>query len=506
MVSSLHLAPLDVAIIALFALAILALGFSARLRDSSALQYLMAGRNLTLPVFVATLVSTWYGGILGMGESVSYFGAGTWVLMGLPYYVFALIYAFGLAGRVRGAEQISLPERLESRFGRGVALIGAILVFALAVPAAHVLMVGVLAQMLTGWSLGWSVAIGAALGAALLAKGGLMADARMSLLAFVMMYVGFGAIVAYCLVNYPFGQTMAPFRGQPLMAWDGGTGLPFVISFFILGAWTLVDPGFHQRVASADSPTTGRKGVVVGVAFWFVFDLMTITTGLYALALLKTPPASALMVFPALGDQILPPGLKGVFLCGMIGTVLSAMVGYTLVGGATLGREIVCRLRHDASDASVRLWTRVGLALAVGLAALLALQVESVVSLWYSWAGALIGALLLPVLLAYGWFGRWRVAPWAVAASMLIAAMGAIAWMAYGLATGNPFLEVKLLPGVGWVLPSTGASAELSERLASSKGFSIGTLLPGLIVSLLVLVLGSALARRRPIPGRTQER
>lgn len=506
MVNTLHLAPLDLVICAVFALAILALGFSARLRDNSALQYLMAGRNLTLPVFVATLVSTWYGGILGMGESVAYFGVGTWVLMGLPYYAFALIYAFWLAGRVRGAEQISLPERLEARYGRGAALAGAVLIFGLAVPAAHVLMVGVLAQMLTGWSLGWSVALAAAIGAALLAKGGLMADARMSLLAFAMMYIGFGSIVTYCLTNYPLGQTLEPFRGQPLLSWDGGTGLPFVISFFILGAWTLVDPGFHQRVASASSPATGRKGVLVGVAFWFVFDLMTITTGVYALALLKTPPENPLMVFPALGDQVLPAGLKAVFLCGMLGTVLSAMVGYTLVGGATLGREIVCRLRRDATDAAVRLWTRVGLVLAVGLGAWLALQVESVVALWYSWAGALIGALLLPVLLAYGWFGRWRVAPGAVTASMVLAAAGALCWMAYGLSTGNPYLEVKNVPGMGWVLPAEGMPAELADRLAAAQGFSIGTLLPGLLLSGGALAAGSALAKRRPIPGRTQER
>jgi SSS family solute:Na+ symporter len=30
--------------------------------------FLVAGRTLSLPAFVATLVATWYGGILGVGE------------------------------------------------------------------------------------------------------------------------------------------------------------------------------------------------------------------------------------------------------------------------------------------------------------------------------------------------------------------------------------------------------------------------------------------------------
>ena len=37
-------------------------------RSSTAVEYLVAGRRVTLPAFVATLVATWYGGILGIGE------------------------------------------------------------------------------------------------------------------------------------------------------------------------------------------------------------------------------------------------------------------------------------------------------------------------------------------------------------------------------------------------------------------------------------------------------
>ncbi|HEY0866380.1 MAG TPA: hypothetical protein VGE01_03320, partial [Fimbriimonas sp.] len=180
--------PIDGAVVALFLAAILALGFSARLRDNSILQYLAAGRSLSLAAFVATLVSTWYGGILGIGESVSYYGWGTWLLMGVPYYVFALFYALWMAERVRGSEQISLPERLHARWGRGVGVVGAILVFLLALPAAHVLMLGVLVRAFTGWDLAWAVGVAAVAGALFLYRGGLLADVRASLLAFVMMY------------------------------------------------------------------------------------------------------------------------------------------------------------------------------------------------------------------------------------------------------------------------------------------------------------------------------
>ncbi|MFY9235385.1 MAG: hypothetical protein WAO58_13110, partial [Fimbriimonadaceae bacterium] len=332
---TISLAPLDYGIIALFVAGILALGFSARIRESSVFQFIAAGRRLTLPVFVATLVSTWYGGILGISESVSYYGLGTWLLLGVPYYVFALLYAFFFARRVRGAEEISIPERLHARFGKAAGMLGAGLIFMLAVPAAHVLMLGILTRALTGWDWPISLGLGALVGCLFLYRGGLLADARVSMLAFVMMYVGFGAIVVYCLSTVPPAEVIA--KAQPAQTTlTGGQGPLFILSFFLLGAWTLFDPGFHQRVASAESETASKKGVLISVVFWALFDILSITAAMYALHLLPPIGDNAtsldrLAIYPNFADQVLPAGLKAIFLCGIFGTVLSAMVGYTLV-------------------------------------------------------------------------------------------------------------------------------------------------------------------------------
>ncbi len=471
-VTTLHLGPLDAAVVGVFVAALLALGFSARLRDHSMLQFLAAGRGLTLPFFVATLVSTWYGGILGIGESVMYYGVGTWVLLGVPYYVFALVYATRFAERVRGAEQLSLPERLEHRFGRGVALVGAVLVFLLAVPSAHVLMLGTLVRSTMGWGLPTAIVVGAAVGTLFLYRGGLLADVRASLLAFALMYIGFATIAAYCLATYPPVETLGRLK-DPLLRWDGGKGVPYVLSFFILGAWTLVDPGFHQRVASAATPRVGRSGVLVSVMLWFVFDVLSITTGLYAMALLDPLPTSGLEVFPALGEAVLPAGLKGIFVCGMVGTIVSAMVGYTLVAGATLGRDVIVRLR-GGSDADAKRWTRVGMVLATVIAIVLAVQIKSVVVLWYMWGGAIVGALLVPISASYGLLSL-KAGPRWVGASMIAAFGTSVALLGYGIRTDNLYMDVV------WM----------------GRSFNLGTLGPGLAVSAVVLTVGGWLSGRR---------
>ena len=73
-------------------------------------QFLTAGDAL-LPAFVATLVTVWYGGILGVAESVTWFGSAPGSSWGALLRL-RLRYATWFAKRVRGAEQISIPERL----------------------------------------------------------------------------------------------------------------------------------------------------------------------------------------------------------------------------------------------------------------------------------------------------------------------------------------------------------------------------------------------------------
>lgn len=474
---------LDLFVVGLFVIGLAALGFSARLRENSVLQYLAAGRNLSLPAFVATLVSTWYGGILGIGESVFAFGLGTWILMGLPYYVFGIAYALWLASSVREADQISIPERFEARFGRVPALVGAVLLFLLAAPAAHVLMLGVLVNATTGLPIAPAVLVAVVIGTLFLWKGGLLADVRVAILAFVMMYVGFAVIAIYSLANSPPAQAFADLRSTPLWTWDGGQGPLFVLSFFILGAWTLVDPGFHQRVASAASPAIGRRGVLISVGFWMLFDLLSITAGLYAVVILPDSLASAnsldrLAAFPRLGMEVLPPGLRALFFCGMLGTIVSALVGYGLISGATLGREIFSRIRGEANEVHIQRWSKLGIAVSFALAVIVGLSLQSVVTLWYAWAGAVVGAMLIPLLASYTAHGLAHVSGSTIAWVTAIAAAVSLGWMVYGQRTGNPYLSVQL----------------------GNETLSVGTLLPGLAIS--AIGLGGAhflaIIRKRP--------
>jgi len=315
----------DQIIIGLFVVAVLALGFSARAGSgvlgagSGVLGFLSAGRLLTLPAFVATLVCTWYGGILGIAESVSFYGVGTWLLIGVPYYVFGALYAAYMARRVRTEDALSIPDRLLATGGRGPAVMAGGLLFLLGIPAAHILMLAVLMVAIFGGGLVPAILVCTLIVGALTYKGGLMADVRVSLLAFVLMFTGFGIAAAQGIFANFLDATWVDAMVNT-ERWTGNQGPIGILSFFLLGAWTFADPGFHQRVASAYDPRTANRGVWLSVLSWIVFDFLSITSALYALRLNAGLPDAekvpGLSLFPLLANSGLEPGWRGMFVAG----------------------------------------------------------------------------------------------------------------------------------------------------------------------------------------------
>lgn len=418
--------PLDWLVLALALIGYLTLGFTARLKEASSVQLIAAGRGLTLPLFVATLVTTWYGGILGVGQAFDWYGLSTWLILGVPYYIFGIAFALFLARRVRLADDISLPERMDRVYGRNAALICAVLVLVIGAPSAHIAMLGQMVSDLTGIHLVGATIIGALVGTAFLYRGGLLADARSNTLAFILIYVGFIVMLVVAVRDVgPPGDLVAQLP-ESHRSWNAGRpdGWFFLFSWILIGAWTFVDPGFHQRVASVRNPELARKGLFICIGCWVVFDLLTVTTALYAYSSLG--PGLGMGLFPKFGDSALPPGLKALFFASLVALISSAGAGYTLVSGATLGRDIAGRIWRSAREKSLVLWSRLGIAGATVLGVTLALTIRNVVDIWFYLGSIVVPGLFIPTI---GMYAAKKPPKPSVAVATMIAGSGtALAW------------------------------------------------------------------------------
>ena len=174
---------LDVSILIIYLGALVFLGFiRSNYSNKDPEEYLLAGRKLSLPSFVVTLVATWYGGILGIGENTFNFGVQTWFIFSLPYYIFALLFAFFIAGKINQSKFISLPDQFHSKYGKTAGVVSALYILALASPAPYILSIGILLQFITGLSFGISLIIATAISLSYIFIGGFKKSAYSQLM------------------------------------------------------------------------------------------------------------------------------------------------------------------------------------------------------------------------------------------------------------------------------------------------------------------------------------
>ena len=111
--------PLDITIIILFFGIVILIGFiSGRSTKGDADDYLLSGRKVGLFLFILTNVSTWYGGILGVGEFTYRYGLASWFTQGFPYYIFALLFAIFFAKKIRSASLFTIPDKISETYGK----------------------------------------------------------------------------------------------------------------------------------------------------------------------------------------------------------------------------------------------------------------------------------------------------------------------------------------------------------------------------------------------------
>ncbi|MBI4810951.1 MAG: sodium:solute symporter family protein, partial [Ignavibacteriales bacterium] len=308
-----HLSSPDILIIICYFIAVVYVGYRSSIRTTSSEEdFLLAGRSLTLPIFVMTLVSTWYGGILGVGEFSYRYGISNWVVQGVPYYIFAAIFAFFLAKKIRATNLYSIPDKLELSYDKKTAILGSVLTFILMTPAPYILMLSVLLQMLFGWSLFISLIVIAIVAISYLYWGGIRSDIQTDVLEFILMFIGFAVIIPFSYSRFGGLDFLRENLPQLHLTWDGGNSMQFILVWFFIALWTLVDPAFHQRCYAAKDGKVAQKGILISIIFWLVFDFMTATAGLYARAVipdLKEP----MMAYPILAEAVLPPIAKGLF-------------------------------------------------------------------------------------------------------------------------------------------------------------------------------------------------
>ena len=392
---------LDIIIILLFFSLLLIIGFiSSRNTISTSEDYLLSGRKIGLFLFVLINVSTWYGGIIGVGEFTYRYGLVSWFTQGLPYYFFAFLFALFFAGKIRAASLFTIPDKLEEVYGKKVGLLSALIVFILVSPAPYLLMAANLISIVFDINIIIALVIALILSASYLIKGGFRSNVYADAFQFFVMFAGFIVILVVSIFSFGGFDFLQKNLPETHLSITGGTSPAFITVWFLIALWTFADPGFHQRCYAAKSGEIAKKGILISIIFFALFDFLTTSTGLYAKAVLPNL-SKPMMAYPLFAEKVLGSGLKGIFYAAMFATIISTLNSFLFLSATTISRDFIFRVNKNSKDEKIKSYTVIGIIISGIISICIAYLIPSVVEIWYTIGSLFIPGIILPVISAY---------------------------------------------------------------------------------------------------------
>ncbi len=386
------------------------------------LDHLIMGRRLTLPLFIATLVATWYGGIFGVTQIAFNKGIYNFITQGLFWYIAYIIFALFLVERIVSYKAVTLPDLVGKMFGPKSSKVAAVLNFFNVLPIAYVISLGIFIRSFTSLELNTSMILGLVIVLSYSVWGGLRSVIFSDIIQFFIMCIAVGLVLFFSIGEFGglgFLKEKLPEHYFSVTS-DQSYFQLFVWGFIALS--TLVDPNFYQRCFAATDSKVAKKGIFLSTLIWFCFDICTTFGAMYAKAVI--PEALSSEAYLIYSIQVLPEGLRGFFLAGILATILSTLDSYLFLAGTTLTYDLSNEDHHENP-----FFHCIGI-LFVGAISLLMANFFSgnIKMVWKTLGSYSAGCLLFPVLL--GHFSKTKFSDNAFVATCLVSAALMSVWSA----------------------------------------------------------------------------
>jgi solute:Na+ symporter, SSS family len=435
----LSLSGVDLAIIAIYFVAVLAIGFYLKGEAKTGEDFFLAGREMTAWIAGLSFVSANLGALELMGWAAAAYQYG---ILATHWYWIGAIPAMLFLGIVMMpfyyiSKTHSVPGYLQLRYGEPSRALSAVSFGFMTVLMSGINMysMALVMKVVLGWDIHFSIWVSSITVAVYVALGGLRSAIFNEVLQFVLIWLGallipiIGLIEAggwgglQARIAHELGgkdythlwRTMGSFGDNPMgIHWTGIVlGLGWVISF---GYWT-TDFLVVQRVLAAKDLRAAKLAPIIGAGFKMLVPFIVILPGLLALAVLPvklTGEAQAVATGGHSYNEVLPlmlarycgPGLLGLGITALIAGFMSGMAG-NVSAFATVWTYDIYRafVRKDAPDAHYvkmgRWCTILGVLVSIGTAYLV-MQFLSIMdyvqALFSFFIAPLFGTVLLGML------------------------------------------------------------------------------------------------------------
>jgi SSS family solute:Na+ symporter len=440
------LSPVDLAIIIIYFVTVLGIGFYLKRYAKSGEGFFLAGREMTAWVAGLSFVSANLGALELMGWAAATYQYG---ILATHWYWVGAIPAMLFLGIVMMpfyyiSKAHSVPGYLQLRYGEAARRLAAIMFAFMTILMAGIDMyaMALVMKVVLGWDIHFSIWISAMTVAVYVALGGLFSAIFNEVLQFFLIWLGallipilglietggWAGLVARIHQNFPQGdythlwRTMGSFADNPMgIHWTGIVfGLGWVISF---GYWT-TDFLVVQRVIAAKDIRAAKLAPIIGSFFKMAVPFIVILPGLLGLAVLTDRSGNLIHLVAASSEaakngaptynEVLPlmlarycgPGLLGLGVTALIAGFMSGMAGnvsaFATVWTYDIYRSFIRKGAADAHYVKMGRWCVIlGVLASIGTA-YLAMEFKSIMdyvqALFSFFIAPLFGTVLLGML------------------------------------------------------------------------------------------------------------
>ena len=390
---------LDLGIIGIYIVGMVLVGLLCVRKVKNADDYYTAGRSFGPLVLMATVCSTIIGGSGLMGRAgVAYSSGFKAILTAIPYLIGMFIFS-GISGKISDIgfkyNIASIPELFERRFGKTAKLIlSAMIAFTMmGTVASQVTATATIINMLGG-EIGISYELGALIASLVFiiytATSGLFGVVYTDVLQFYMLLIFVYILIPTAsLINVGglanFAANLSPELFKPYI---NGDILGDIVTYLV---FTMAGAEMWQRAFAAKDRKSAKKGMFLGTAVYGVTIILVWFMGVVAHQIIGDDVlaqfGSTDAVVPALAIKVLPAGLTGLALAGILSVIMSTADSYLLVSVQTCVHDIGKTLKPDMPEKKEMLLSRIfSVVLPLG-ALVIALYIKNAYSiLMFAWS------------------------------------------------------------------------------------------------------------------------
>lgn len=347
-----ELSVLDLFIIGLYLVVMVAVGvyFIKRIKNTG--DYYVAGRSLGPLVMMATVCATIIGGSGLMGRAGVAYSSGFKAIITAVPYLFGMLLFSGISGRISDIgskyDITSIPELFYRRFGKTAKIILAAMVAftMMGTVASQVTATATIINMLGG-DIGLSFELGALIACIIFmvytASSGLFGVVYTDVLQFYMLI-----LFVYILIPVASLRTVGGFSAflsnlslELATPYVNGSILGDIITYLV---FTLAGAEMWQRAFAAKDRKAAKKGMFLGTFVYGLTIILVYFMGVVAHQIIGDSVlatyGSTDAVVPALAIAVLPIGLTGLALAGILSVIMSTADSYLLVSVQTCVHDI----------------------------------------------------------------------------------------------------------------------------------------------------------------------